>query len=248
MGGDLITTGSGTHTIIGDNGVAQKDVEGNNFALVKTKSQASAGGGVTDLGGDAPIVTGDGDKRILGGDGADTIQAGNGNHLVMGDNGSITYVGMDLPGEGRPQLFETTDTLALTGGNDLITVGNAIGESFLLGGMGADSITTGSGTHTIIGDNGIAQKDAQGDKFVQVRTKSQASAGGGVTDLGGNDTIVTGDGDKRTLGGEGADTITAGAGTHVVAGDNAQGDYKTAGLAVLYPTTHTTTTTGEAHR
>src|SRR5205814_2382506 len=110
----------------------------------------------------------------------------------------------------------TTDTLAATGGDDRITLGNATGQSFVLGGMGADTITTGSGTHTIIGDNGIAQKDVEGNNFALVTTKSQASAGGGVTDLGGDDVITTGEGDKRILGGDGADTIQAGNGNHLV--------------------------------
>ena len=48
---------------------------------------------------------------------------------------------------------------------------NSIGVG-MLGGMGADTITAGAGTDTILGDNGFVQMDAQGNKYAQVRTLS----------------------------------------------------------------------------
>src|SRR5206468_1495618 len=101
------------------------------------------------------------------------------NHIVIGDNGVVTYVPITLTGAGLPWVYETTDTLAVTGGVDLITVGD--GNNTILGGMGADVIktdtgtgvgSTGSGTDTIIGDNGVVEMDVQGDKYARVATKS----------------------------------------------------------------------------
>ena len=222
MGADAISLKTGSDTILGDNGVVEMDAKGINFASVATKSQASTGGVIVSLGGDDTITALDGTKIVLGGDGADTIELGKNraaasNHIVIGDNGAITYVpmltsGVASVGAGLPWIYETTDTLAVTGGVDTITVGD--GNNTILGGMGADIITTdtgalgggtGSGTDTIIGDNGVVTMDVQGNKYAQVATKSLASTGGSIVDLGGNDVIVVGIGTKRVLGGDGAD-------------------------------------------
>src|SRR5512140_3884787 len=132
---------------------------------------------------------------------------------------------MDLAGEGLARLYETTDTLAATGGNDSITVGD--GDNTVLGGMGADTIASANGTDTILGDNGFIQRDIEGNNFALISTKSQPSTTGAqsVTDLGGNDVITGLTGDKRAFGGDGADTITFGTGNHVVFGDNGMVTY-----------------------
>ena len=205
MGADTITSGNGTDTILGDNGFVQMDAVGNNYAQIGTKSQTSAGGGTTDLGGNDIIHAGSGNKNVLGGDGADSIILGAGNHIVLGDNGTVTYVAMGQTGAGLPLRYETTDTLAATGGDDTISVGD--GNNTILGGMGADTITSGNGTDTILGDNGFVQMDAVGNNYAQIGTKSQTSAGGGTTDLGGNDVITALEAEtKNVLGGDGMDT------------------------------------------
>ena len=233
MGNDTITTGNGTDTILGDNGSVQLDVQGGNFASIGTYSQTSAGGGTTDLGGDDTITTGDGKKIVLGGDGADTIKLGVGSanasdHIVLGDNGTVTYVALGQVGAGNVLSYKTSDTLEATGGNDTISTGS--GNNVILGGMGSDVITTVNGTDTILGDNGYVQMDAQGGNFASIGTYSQASAGGGTTDQGGNDTITTADGNKTILGGDGADTINAGTGLHWVLGDNGSITYVPLGM------------------
>ena len=85
------------------------------------------------------------------------------NHIVLGDNGTVTYVAMGQMGAGLPLRYETTDTLAATGGDDTISVGD--GNNTILGGMGADTITSGNGTDTILGDNGFVQMDARGQQL-----------------------------------------------------------------------------------
>src|SRR6185436_18426333 len=132
----------------------------------------------TDLGGDDTITSLDGTKIVLGGDGADLIELGknraaSSNHIVMGDNGFVIYVAMGQTGAGLPLRFETTDTLAATGGADTITTGS--GDNTILGGMGGDTITTDvggneTGTDTILGDNGSVQMDAEGNNFASVTT------------------------------------------------------------------------------
>jgi Ca2+-binding RTX toxin-like protein len=241
MGADQITTGSGTDTIFGDNGYVQMDVEGNNFASFGTKSQPSTSGPitVTDLGGDDVILSQAGDKRLIGGDAADRITATDGNHIVFGDNGLVTYVAIAQAGAGSALRYETTDLLPVTAGIDVLVLGN--GNNTVFGGMGGDQITTGSGADTVFGDNGYVQMDAAGNVFVQILST--------LNDLGGDDVVKTQSGTKRVVGGFGADRVTAGAGDHMVAGDNLQVDYDTttySGAAVRYETTDMVDTTGAA--
>ena len=202
MGADTITTGVGVDTIFGDNGYVQMDAVGGNLAAFGTKSQPSTTGTVkiTDLGGNDVIVTQSGDKWLVGGDGADQISATVGNHTVVGDNAEFSYVALGSTGAGKVLRYETTDTVAATGGNDVIVLGD--GNNVVLGGMGADQITTGVGIDTIFGDNGYVQMDVQGGNLAAFGTKSQPSTTGTVKidGLGGDDVILTGSGQKWLLG------------------------------------------------
>ena len=121
----------------------------------------------------------------------------------------------------------------------------------VLGGMGADTITTGVGVDTIFGDNGYVQMDVEGGKFAKWGSKSLNTTTGSlsVTDLGGSDVILTAAGDKNLVGGDGQDKITAGNGNHVVAGDNVEVTYVAirlpgAGQALRYETTDKLSGTG----
>ncbi|NBW87848.1 MAG: hypothetical protein EBR23_13740, partial [Planctomycetia bacterium] len=110
---------------------------------------------------------------------------------MLGDNGVVTYVALSAGtagGWGNAQKYETTDTLDVvttpaggTGGADSITI-TGDGNNTILGGMGADTISTknntGSGTDVILGDSGVVELDAKGIKYAQVKTYSQTSAGG----------------------------------------------------------------------
>jgi len=49
---------------------------------------------------------------------------GTGDHTVLGDNGQIVYVGLGETGAGNVLTLETTDTVAGTGGGDIVTSGN----------------------------------------------------------------------------------------------------------------------------
>ena len=103
----------------------------------------------------------------------------------------VTYVAMDLVGEGKARLYETTDDRTGTGGVDNITLGD--GNNTVLGGMRGDTIASANGTDTILGDNGFIQRDIEGNNFALIATKSQNTTPGPqfVTALGG-DAIITG--------------------------------------------------------
>src|SRR6185436_8830952 len=94
-----------------------------------------------------------------------------------------------------------------TAGGDATTLGDTItirqdGNNTIRGGLGADTISLRNGTDTVMGDNGVVELDAVGDKFKEVKTLSRFSAGGGsIVDLGGNDVISMLGGDKIALGG-----------------------------------------------
>jgi Ca2+-binding RTX toxin-like protein len=121
--------------------------------------------------------------------------------------------------------IETTDTVAATGGNDLITLGD--GDMVLLGGVGADSITAGDGDHVVIGDNGLAIFSATGLP-VEVSTTDPA--------LGGDDTIALGSGRDIVLAGVGADLVSIGSGGGAVIGDNGRVELDGAGRFVRMET------------
>ena len=229
MGADQITSVNGTDTILGDNGFVQMDVEGNNFAQIATKSQASttAPESVTELGGNDVITALAGTKRVLGGDGSDTITVGTGDHTIFGDNGVVTFVAIGQIGAGNALVYATTDTLPVTGGDDTITAGN--GNNTIFGGMGNDTITTGDGTDTILGDNGFLRMDVTGTLFLSIEST--------VTLQGGDDVIRAGDGNKTVIGGYGADKITIGTGTHTLLGDNGNIEYSPIGIRSLITTT-----------
>ena len=104
----------------------------------------------------------------------------------------------------------------------MINVGG--GDNVIIGGVGSDTITLGSGGNTVLGDDGEAffssgvlnNNQALG---LAIETTDQT--------VGGNDTItVNGSGNNVIFGGSGDDAITVnGAGSDVVFGDNGAASY-----------------------
>jgi len=213
--GDTITGGIGDDTLFG--GAGQdiiSDEGGNDFvfgdhalitylagiALVMASRSVNEG--------DADIITLlDGDHTILGGAGGDTITTANGHDRVLGDNGELTYTTAgELIGMTSADVAEGGDL----GGNDTITLGD--GEHQVIGGVGGDTITTGDGTDHILADNGNLQFDTA--------TQILLSANSTEDNLGGDDILTLGDGEKLVIGGFSDDTIVSGTGDSILIGDN----------------------------
>jgi len=196
FGNDTITSGAGSDTILGDNGtVTAVPGTGQLLQVVSTDTSNATGG-------DDTINAGDGNNLIIGGVGADTISGGRGVDIVVGDNAQVDFTG------GAPTSVASIDTSAITGGNDVINVGD--GNNVVLGGVGGDSVNTGSGNDVVVGDTGTVVLDGAGN-VLQVAT--------GDPILGGDDNISTGAGNDIAIGGAGADTIVAGAGNDFLIGD-----------------------------
>jgi len=136
------------------------------------------------------------------------------NHIILGDNGQVDY-----NAAGLVTSYQTTDTLATTGGADVIVTGD--GANTILGGVGGDQITTGNGLDTILGDNGIVQLNPAGTQFVVIYSNVYLSGSTTALDLiGGNDVIDAGQGNNIVIGGFGGDSVTTGAGDDIAFGDN----------------------------
>ena len=207
-GADGITTGDGTNLVFGDNGRIDWSSDG---AFIADAFSTS-----TTIGGDDTIQTGAGNNLIVGGFGMDSISSGAGFNVIVGDNGEVDSQGNnDLPFGGLAltlgKVFTTDDP---TGARDTITTGS--GSDVVLGGAGGDAITLGSGTNLVFGDNGEIDWAPQPhmDEIALARSTS--------TGIGGDDTILTGDGNNLIVGGFGTDTISGGTGFNVIVGDSGQ--------------------------
>ncbi|MCX7200338.1 MAG: hypothetical protein NTW37_20745, partial [Proteobacteria bacterium] len=275
QGKDDITGGSGDDILFGDRGrVEYKNTSGTAVQVLGWGGLGDMTDGLARIvsvaraadiavGGNDFLLAGEGNNIVFGGangGGAlanaaaagfigDYLQTGAGSDILFGDNGTVEFVLPGLPGAGKALRYQTTDTLAATGGNDKLLAG--AGTNTILGGMGADTIVstdaTGTQVDTILGDNGLVEMDAQGGNYALVRTLSRASAGGSLVDLGGNDQITV-SGNRAAvvvLGGDGADTIDIlGAGNRTILGDNGIVTYVAlgqtgAGRALKYETTDT---------
>ncbi|OGU15129.1 MAG: hypothetical protein A2076_15705, partial [Geobacteraceae bacterium GWC2_53_11] len=210
MGNDSVTIGSGSTIVLGDNG----DIA---FSGVDKLSGITSTS--TDFGGSDNLTAGDGTNTILGGFGADTITAGltaSSNSVVLGDNGQLLY-----DAAGVLQTARTTDTMAASGGDDTVALGN--GSNVVLGGVGKDSITAGSGSNVVLGDNGSLAYTGTSATWLKNATAT-------VAYLGDDDTISIGDGTNVVMGGMGADTVTAGSGINTILGDSGVLAYSSANI------------------
>jgi len=200
---DTIDAGSGDNLVIGDSGLVLADPTLNTPQMAGQPITLGLVQSIQlDDGGNDVITTTTGNDIVIGGFGADTLTTGAGNDTVLGDNGLISYT------NAVPTLIETTDTVAATGGDDVIDAGD--GNNVVFGGVGNDTITTGSGNDVVLGDNGTVVNDATGS-LVQAIT--------GDPLLGGNDTISTGDGNDIAMGGAGNDIVLSAGGNDILFGD-----------------------------
>jgi Ca2+-binding RTX toxin-like protein len=218
-GDDTITAGDGSNTILGDNGEVAYSAAG------VLSSVASTGSG-----GDDIIAAGNGTNTVIAGSGRDSVTAGltsAGTNIVLGDNGMIDYEAGHVA-----QIIATDST---NGGNDTIDLGN--GTNLVIGGTGSDWIRAAAGTSIMLGDNGLITYDTSGTPYLAVLSSA-------TTDLGGNDTITTGNGINTIIAGVGSDNVTAGTGTSVIVGDNGTVTFAANGVIAGVLTTDTVAVSG----
>ena len=107
-------------------------------------------------GGNDTITIGAGHAIVVGGQGDDTISGGSGTNVILGDAGAIYGIsGNPAPFGSLPitvGMVQTTSPGAAFGGNDTIPIGT--GSAIVMGGTGADTITTSSSTNFVFGDDG----------------------------------------------------------------------------------------------
>ncbi len=190
---DSIALLEGDNLAIGDNGRITFNDQGE-FLIANTQSP-------NDAGRDS-ITSGNGVDIIVGGSDDDHVDASHGKNLVIGDNGQIAF-------DGLGQWLNVTTVDAAIGGNDTIQTGTH--DDIIFGGYAQDSLTANDGDNTVIGDNGTATFDPNG----QIRTVTTHSP-----EHGSHDVIRTGIGEDIILAGHGNDDVKASEGRNVVVGDN----------------------------
>jgi len=197
-GVDNITTGVDADFVMG--GTAGDTInasEGENFVLGDNGvadfdlSGRVIGLRTTDptIGDNDTITTGDDADVIMGGTAADIINAGSGDNFVLGDNGVAV---LDL--NKNMSVFYTTDPTV--GDDDTITTGT--GSDTIIGGTQDDLIQAGAGNDFVIGDNGIFSYPTPGTLETMISTDPA---------IGGNDTIYGDLGWDIVFGGYGDDLL-----------------------------------------
>ncbi len=201
IGQDTISSGNGTDYLFGDNGFVVFNAGG---IVGGIAVQAQTLDLVASTGGADSITTLNGNKTIFGGPDNDAIKAGNGTHVGFGDEGEVFWTQVGV-------LTEIDSIEPTLGGNDVIQVGN--GDSYLLGGAGADSILAGNSVNhnVIFGDNGVIAFDPAG--YVKSVVSTDPT-------IGGDDVVINGNGNDILIGGEGNDSLTTGSGNNVLIGDS----------------------------
>ncbi|MFM8879151.1 MAG: hypothetical protein ACKOKG_08470, partial [Verrucomicrobiota bacterium] len=134
----------------------------------------------------------------------------------------------ELNANGKVSRLLTTGSEA---GTDTL-IGSATGTVYVLGGGGNDTITTGSGSDVIVGDEGTLSFDVNG-ALASVVSRSSDTAGADVVDAGaGNNLVIGGSGTDRTTVGIGSSLLLGGDGTVTVSPSGRVVSGLTAGGAV----------------
>ncbi|MEY3624158.1 MAG: hypothetical protein RLZZ407_1717, partial [Pseudomonadota bacterium] len=149
------------------------------------------------------IAAGSGDNVVLAGFGADSVETLGGVDVVLGDNGTVRF---DTAG----QIVSMFSRNLELGGNDVINIGD--GTNLVIGGFGADRVSSGVGDTTVIGDNGEILFAGGVRSWVRSTDDSPSTAG--------DDIIAMGIGRNEAIGGYGADTISNRGGETVIIGDD----------------------------
>jgi hypothetical protein len=187
-----ITTGSGNDTLMVGN------------ARTGVRFTLNAGDGVNTVKGTGSadvIIGGKGTDYITGGGGDDVITLGSGASYVAGDDAlfEMSTDGLKLVRFASLDFSRGNDTITSTGGT-----------AYILGGDGADVITTGAGDDILVGDEGVMNFGTDG-VITSVASLNPKNSG--------NDRISAGGGKNVIIAGGGIDTVTVEVGESVVLGD-----------------------------
>lgn len=175
-----------------------------------------------------------GDDRLFGGEGKDTVNGGAGNDIVFGGVwNDVLSGGVDddiLSGDkGNDQVSGDAGNDTLFGGIGSDTLSGGAGNDYLMGGAGADTIDGGEGNDTIVGINltdtnkaldGVAGKlDSYADFDAAKAALAKALEGTNselatIVDRDSGDLLQGGDGNDSIIAGAN-DTLTGGAGSDV---------------------------------
>jgi len=194
----------GDNTVLGDGG----KVLWENGLVKSVQTTSDAIGGI-----DTITVYGN-VNRVMGGADNDVVTINGDKNVALGDGGVATW------NSGVLQTVSTTSDDI--GGNDQVTIDG--GTNVVMGGNGQDSIGITGSDNVALGDGGTVIYRTNGN-LQHVQTKSD--------NLGGSDTITTGDGANIAFGGFAADTITTGAGDDVIVGDGGFADFDIDGQKLL---------------
>jgi Ca2+-binding RTX toxin-like protein len=206
---DTIMAGGGNNIVIGDSGCALFNSARKVVSLASTDPNIGA----------ADYVTSDsGNDLVIGGAGNDRINVAGGNNVVLGDNGSATF-------NASGAILTLTTSSPEIGGADSVFTG--AGNDVVLGGASQDFLSVGDGRNVVLGDHGNIRFDASG-QWLNVNSSEST--------LGDADQIISGIGNDLIFGGTSSDTIDAGAGDNVVAGDSAVATFNVAGYLLTLNT------------
>ncbi|MEQ9410084.1 MAG: hypothetical protein RIK87_20275 [Fuerstiella sp.] len=200
--GDTIDAANGDNVVIGDHAEFIFDGLGQFLSITSA---------ATSIGGDDTITTGKGHDVAIGGFGQDALTLSDGKNVALGDNGSATF---DAAGQLR--TLQTLD--AATGDADVIRTG--VDSDIVLGGASTDDIDVSDGRNVVIGDHGAVLVDAAG-QWTDVRTSD--------TEVGGDDSIVTGRDNDVVFGGAAEDHMQLGNGDNLAVGDNGRATFNAIG-------------------
>jgi Ca2+-binding RTX toxin-like protein len=243
VGQDQITIGSGDNVVLGDNGYVSRIGGSIGFGTLADIVSVQTTDTASTTGDDDLIVSNGGTNVILGGVGNDSISAlGGSQNIILGDNGVV-----NLNNAGSNDIYSTpcSDPAASAcatplGGNDTITAGtdNAGATSnIIIGGVGDDLITIGSGDNVVLGDNGLVHRIGGSIGFGTIADIVSVSTSDTTSGTGGNDTIVSNGGTNVILGGVGNDTISAlGGSQNIILGDNGVVNLNNTGNNDIYST------------
>jgi len=176
-GGDDVTTGVGNDVVIGDNGKVTF-VSG-----IRSRVEATDSSNTT--GGDDTLNLDGGDDQAIAGVGKDRVETTSGENVLLGDNG---YIVSDA--SGRYVEARTGNT----------SIGD---DDYMVGGLDRDILFGGAGGDYLDGDGGDDM--IMGDGAQIFRNRNNVILGTVDHFVGGDDTLIGGDGLDRMMGAFGGD-------------------------------------------